>query len=48
MKNEQDYFEVLGKLVGSPIIHKGELADKLGSSLGKLNYCLKVFQKRVL
>ena len=46
MKNEQDYFEVLRKIGRQPNYSQRELADKLGFSLGKLNYCLKALQKK--
>ena len=46
MKNEQDYFEILRKIGRKPNYSQRELADKLGFSLGKLNYCLKALQKK--
>ena len=46
MKNEQDYFEILRKIGRQPNYSQRELADKLGFSLGKLNYCLKALQKK--
>jgi EPS-associated MarR family transcriptional regulator len=46
MKNEQDQFEVLRKIKLSPDASQRELAEKLGFSLGKLNYCLKALQKK--
>ena len=46
MKNEQDHFEVLRKIQKKPESSQRELAEKLGFSLGKLNYCLKSLQKK--
>jgi len=48
MKNEQDHFEVLRKIQETPESSQRELAEKLGFSLGKLNYCLKALQKKGL
>ena len=46
MKNEQDHFEVLRKIQQVPESSQRELAQQLGFSLGKLNYCLKALQKK--
>ena len=46
MKNEQDQFEVLRKIQKTPDSSQRELAEELGFSLGKLNYCLKALQKK--
>jgi EPS-associated MarR family transcriptional regulator len=46
MKNEQDHFEVLRGIQKKPETSQRELAEKLGFSLGKLNYCLKALQKK--
>ena len=48
MKNEQDQFEVLRKIQKTPDSSQRELAEELGFSLGKLNYCLKALQKKGL
>mgnify|MGYP001337571305 FL=1 len=48
MKNDQDHFEVLRKIQKTPDSSQRELAEKLGFSLGKLNYCLKELQKKGL
>ena len=48
MKIEQDYFEVLRKIQKKPESSQRELAEELGFSLGKLNYCLKALQKKGL
>ena len=41
MKDNQDHFEVLRKIKIKPEATQRELAEELGFSLGKLNYCLK-------
>ena len=46
MKDEQDHFEVLRKIQKTPESSQRELAEELGFSLGKLNYCLKELQKK--
>ena len=48
MKNEQDHFEVLRKIQKKPDSSQRELAEDLGFSLGKLNYCLKALQEKGL
>ena len=48
MNNEQDHFEVLRKIQKKPESSQRELAEELGFSLGKLNYCLKALQKKGL
>ena len=48
MKSEQDQFEVLRKIQKTPESSQRELAENLGFSLGKLNYCLKALQKKGL
>ncbi len=48
MKKEQDHFEVLRKIDKNPNFSQRQLAEKLGFSLGKLNYCLKALQKKGL
>ena len=48
MKNEQDHFEVLRKIQKKPESSQRELAEELGFSLGKLNYCLKELQAKGL
>ncbi len=45
---EQDHFEVLRKIQKNPESSQRELAEELGFSLGKLNYCLKALQKKGL
>ncbi len=41
MNNNQDHFEVLRKINNSDKATQRELANELGFSLGKLNYCIK-------
>ena len=48
MKNKEDHFEVLRKIQKKPKSSQRELAEELGFSLGKLNYCLKALQKKGL
>ena len=45
MKNISDHFEVLRKIKNMPNSSQRELANDLGFSLGKLNYCLKELKK---
>ena len=47
MINEQDKFNVLRKIDKTPTSSQRELAEALGFSLGKLNYCLKALKKKV-
>ena len=48
MKNEQDHFDVLRRIQKNPESSQRELAEKIGFSLGKLNYCLKALQDKGL
>ena len=48
MKNNQDHFEVLRKVEKKPGSTQRELAEELGFSLGKLNYCVKSLQTKGL
>ena len=48
MKNEQDHFDVLRGIEKNPKSSQRELAEELGFSLGKLNYCLKALQSKGL
>ena len=48
MKNNQDHFEVLRKVQKKPGSTQRELAEELGFSLGKLNYCVKALQNKGL
>ena len=46
MENDQDHFNVLRKIQKRPKSSQRELAEELGFSLGKLNYCLKELQAK--
>ena len=48
MKNEQDHFDVLRGIEKNPKSSQRELAEELGFSLGKLNYCLKALKEKGL
>jgi len=48
MKDNQDHFEVLRKINKKPNSTQRELAEELGFSLGKLNYCLKALKDKGL
>tara|TARA_B100002052_G_C15605630_1_gene472950 strand:- start:165 stop:467 length:303 start_codon:yes stop_codon:yes gene_type:complete len=48
MKDTEDHFDVLRKIQQNPDSTQRELAEKLGFSLGKLNYCLKALQSKGL
>ena len=48
MKNDQDHFDVLRSIQKKPKSSQRELAEELGFSLGKLNYCLKALQNKGL
>ena len=48
MDDNQDHFEILRKIKKNPNSSQRELAQELGFSLGKLNYCLKELQKKGL
>ena len=43
-----DNFEVLRKIHKNPLSSQREMAQDLGFSLGKLNYCLRELQKKGL
>ena len=48
MDNNQDHFNVLRKIESKPKSTQRELAEELGFSLGKLNYCLKALKNKGL
>ena len=48
MKNNQDHFELLRKIEKKPDSTQRELAEDLGFSFGKLNYCLKALREKGL
>ena len=48
MNDNQDHFEVLRKIKKKPKATQRELAEELGFSLGKLNYCLRALKTKGL
>ncbi|MDC0514149.1 MarR family EPS-associated transcriptional regulator [Pelagibacteraceae bacterium] len=46
MNNNEDHFEILRKIQNKPNSTQRELANELGFSLGKLNYCIKALQNK--
>ena len=48
MNDNQDHFNVLRKIKTKPDSTQRELAEELGFSLGKLNYCLKALKNKGL
>ena len=48
MNDNQDHFNVLRKIKKKPDSTQRELAEELGFSLGKLNYCLKALKTKGL
>ena len=48
MEKKTDHFEVLRKIKNKPNSSQRELAEELGFSLGKLNYCLKALNNKGL
>ena len=46
MSDNPEDFEILRKIQKNPDASQRELAEKLGFSLGKLNYCLKALQRK--
>ena len=48
MNENPDHFNVLRKIQNTPNSTQRELAEELGFSLGKLNYCLKALQNKGL
>ena len=48
MRNKQDHFDVLRKIQNNPKFSQRKLAEDLGFSLGKLNYCHKSLQEKGL
>ena len=47
-KMEEDYFSILRKIAKKSKQSQRQMANELGFSLGKLNYCLKELQKKGL
>ena len=48
MKDSQDNLNLLRKISNKPKSSQRELAEELGFSLGKLNYCLKALKSKGL
>jgi len=48
MKDENDQLNLLRRIVKKPKTSQRELANDLGMSLGKLNYCLKALKEKGL
>ena len=48
MNNDQDHFDVLRKINKNSNVTQRELANELGFSLGKLNYCLRALKTKGL
>ena len=48
MTDDQDHFNILRKIQKKPNSSQREMAEELGFSLGKLNYCLKSLQEKGL
>jgi len=48
MNVDPDHFNVLRKIQNKPKSTQRELAEELGFSLGKLNYCLKALKNKGL
>ena len=48
MDDNSDHFNVLRKIKSKPNSTQRELAEELGFSLGKLNYCLQALKKKGL
>tara|TARA_B100001123_G_C15103361_1_gene944472 strand:+ start:52 stop:360 length:309 start_codon:yes stop_codon:yes gene_type:complete len=48
MNNDQDHFDVLRKINKKSNVTQRELANELGFSLGKLNYCLRALKTKGL
>jgi len=46
MDNNQDYLNLLIKIKNKPKSSQRQLAEDLGISLGKLNYCLKALKDK--
>ena len=46
MKDNPDHFNVLRKIQNKPESTQRQLAEDLGFSLGKLNYCLKALKTK--
>ena len=45
-KDNQDHFNLMREIQKRPKTSQRDMAEQLGFSLGKLNYCLKELQKK--
>ena len=48
MKNDEEQLRIIRKIVNRPEASQRKLAEDLGFSLGKLNYCLNELKKKGL
>lgn len=48
MNDNQDHFNILRKIKSKPNSSQREMAEELGFSLGKLNYCLSALKNKGL
>jgi len=48
MKDNQDFLNLLRQITNNPTHSQRDLAEELGFSLGKLNYCLKALKAKGL
>ena len=48
MNDNQDYLNLLRKIKKNSKLNQRQLANELGFSLGKLNYCLKALKNKGL
>ena len=48
MEKNQDNLNILRKIKDKPVTSQRQLAEELGFSLGKLNYCLKALEQKGL
>jgi EPS-associated MarR family transcriptional regulator len=48
MLSDEDHYRLLKRLAEAPASSQRELAEELGVSLGKVNYCLKALASRGL
>ena len=48
MEKNQDSLNILRKMRDKPVTSQRQIAEELGFSLGKLNYCLRALRKKGL
>ena len=48
MENNQDHLNLLRKIKDKPGSSQRQLAEELGFSLGKLNYCVGALKSKVI